>query len=1703
MPRHLKRERSVKTAINVWNADKADDTREHVKPVVRHNKKSSSKSSLTSSLARKRRSLEQFKQRKSVSKLSRGSSPLEHLPFVSGNRTSSLNIFSNTQPKDSDAKLMTRGATLSRKRSLGESLRNLSPTANLRGTQPRVNVGDDRIGNELLMTTMKDSSTNKSVSGNDTSEAQWETADEEDDDVDQLDTCAKHIIQSDYNASNLYSGCSRTATPQLSQQATSFPQDMGMPRMDNDVMETCDSLASDEAIKSYYNNEVHDEGSDYSTVRDQVPMDPYDIDSVNRSLIPPSDLRSYPSLPLSSHTKGSVDGDTKMALRLDFDIAVSSGECMLHADIPEGSNQRTHMKGRGRPLPNVSNIRIPAINVLAFYNGETDSDKKDETKAECKESQKSSDNVFNRLRRISERDYYQHDNYSSHGSDYTSGNNDKNANGVPRDRSDDEPAEKGQRCQPYSEESENDFVTVKSSLSVPKINVLRGDHESSPKEGTIPAAKSSISRKSSSLTVKHEGREVVAKQLGKLYVWIVVQKSEDQDPLMRLSPSFLDYIQQVLNNLTAEKSGDVSLLQVERESQQSQVKEHAENGGVGKNGVKAKKKKVGEKNDSEKLSSTSGSSKPKVIVSRDITFPVDIVVALYVCVQIESFEVNIDCYPFDKIACIMLLPQTNIVFSSVRTNLAALEEYDLVTSNQQHLSSDGQSDYATTISTDKDLQLAAAYKARIESSPSPPPRRSFFAKYTGNKGSLPEEIASATKETTPHEELTSSNIGGVVSSRMFSNRTQLGDASGWVVTVVADDFSVYVCHQFNLNTDEPRGIGGGGGTYGYGYGDSSRKDAFSLSVKSVRFNMCHNSTLHFNDPSIVVKKSNEHEHKFTGDNDEYQLLPNKTPSPAPSFKPIFRNPSSSSTSSHRRIGSIFERHRFVNLSMILDFGECRFKFDFRKLAELRTFLKYWYRKQLIQQAFIATDENMDSYWEMGDPLDGEINSGIYSETDAISADNDRQQNMYGINRISPKPWGNRAKAVGRSTPESPQHQRRRLSHVTQSPVRTKRRSTHLYYDIKAELFKLPRKQSFKASLPFSNKNSTRRTGTFTNVKWESNVKLAINFPSVEVSLQLDSFLGSVSVKTEKLVGKALLHLTSDKRKVAFTKMSLGKSELSSKTATFSPNLLLQDCLLSLSMKRLPQRHPTHSLRLRVKRTELKLNYRTMPILMGRFVNVKFTFSDYWVLESGSPFKLDVKAHLNWDTAEMLGVNSTISDLIIIKKRLVHIFSSYFSQKSDKASYQGSSSNRGSGVSSGYRGLSFGSGGPHYRRPSMDSGHTGSHQKRAVDWKRHWPQVVSHVLSGTNKDIRIIASHITGDSSGTVDDVILSGEAEVKGRRLAVILMETDIKSSLWLVLHLTQPLASFTTECRNDGLSSNVLSVEQVLTARLLHDITSKIDKNRDSIMAEIRLCHRVGDNSCPIMAASSVTEWVAHTLQEETHASTAIPPPRVPGYRRNSNPVYERAASVRGGYKIENSLIASLPRLQAKLRTEQGQTIADPVTISSFDNNRSSFLQNRKPSQAAFSPPGGHQKPRVDCHFTTQFSMPLQVSLDPQYLEMFKKLIKDCGDRIRIATADQKGMPSSLRKMPKPGDPREYSVVEWIFDPSLKFITATTSSTDPPGINWLWKKLGVENCKHTLPKFAQRFLMDNLDAAVALTVLYDIRKLSKLQNQLPDVVQK
>ena len=58
-----------------------------------------------------------------------------------------------------------------------------------------------------------------------------------------------------------------------------------------------------------------------------------------------------------------------------------------------------------------------------------------------------------------------------------------------------------------------------------------------------------------------------------------------------------------------------------------------------------------------------------------------------------------------------------------------------------------------------------------------------------------------------------------------------------------------------------------------------------------------------------------------------------------------------------------------------------------------------------------------------------------------------------------------------------------------------------------------------------------------------------------------------------------------------------------------------------------------------------------------------------------------------------------------------------------------------------------------------------------------------------------------------------------------------------------------------------VVVVKQSLSARLLHDPYATTDKKRDLMMAEVKLCHRVGDGSCPVMVSSSVHEWFAHTL--------------------------------------------------------------------------------------------------------------------------------------------------------------------------------------------------------------------------------------------------
>ena len=61
--------------------------------------------------------------------------------------------------------------------------------------------------------------------------------------------------------------------------------------------------------------------------------------------------------------------------------------------------------------------------------------------------------------------------------------------------------------------------------------------------------------------------------------------------------------------------------------------------------------------------------------------------------------------------------------------------------------------------------------------------------------------------------------------------------------------------------------------------------------------------------------------------------------------------------------------------VILDFGECQFKFDIRKLQDLRTFLKYWYRQKLIKQAFIAPDPEIDPSDLNLNDIDDSVNQG--------------------------------------------------------------------------------------------------------------------------------------------------------------------------------------------------------------------------------------------------------------------------------------------------------------------------------------------------------------------------------------------------------------------------------------------------------------------------------------------------------------------------------------------------------------------------------------------------------------------------------------------------------------------------------------------------------------------------------------------------------
>ena len=123
--------------------------------------------------------------------------------------------------------------------------------------------------------------------------------------------------------------------------------------------------------------------------------------------------------------------------------------------------------------------------------------------------------------------------------------------------------------------------------------------------------------------------------------------------------------------------------------------------------------------------------------------------------------------------------------------------------------------------------------------------------------------------------------------------------------------------------------------------------------------------------------------------------------------------------------------------------------------------------------------------------------------------------------------------------------------------------------------------------------------------------VAANFSSFEVNMQLDSFMGSIKIRTEKLLGTGLLHLTSEKHKVAGVKVTLGRSELSSIAATINPSFNLRNWALELWLKRPPHKHPSHTVWLNLNESEFRMNYKSNPILMGCFNMLKLQLDDAW------------------------------------------------------------------------------------------------------------------------------------------------------------------------------------------------------------------------------------------------------------------------------------------------------------------------------------------------------------------------------------------------------------------------------------------------------------------------------------------------------------
>ncbi|XP_021348394.1 uncharacterized protein KIAA1109-like [Mizuhopecten yessoensis] len=744
----------------------------------------------------------------------------------------------------------------------------------------------------------------------------------------------------------------------------------------------------------------------------------------------------------------------------------------------------------------------------------------------------------------------------------------------------------------------------------------------------------------------------------------------------------------------------------------------------------------------------------------------------------------------------------------------------------------------------------------------------------------------------------------------------------------------------------------------------------------------------------------------------------------------------------------------VRFSGIIDIGTAAFKYDMRRLSEILSFPKAWYRRNLARRLFLGDDSYVQAAeedWEsssnassLGDSLPRSPVAKLFTSSPSLhlggAEPRVRTHHRRGSSgdklkiQISTELQNEIARKSGRrasvSAPQSPSDLMTGLE-IPPTPIS---RPT------------VKSRSSISSDTPRSRRHASGQVPAKPQSSWETLVLFAVNLSRLDLNVNMSNVMGNTIWTTQKIKTDGRLSIDSSGHRDLKICSGMDSSHFDSRGGVVGGTVELNNLNVFFEVNEDPElgKEPNHKAGLGLEATEIRLDYMGTSVLMARLSSLDTTLKDEWHVDTDTeldtplatkrPAFLFAHGDLRWDQFHLMLSRSTTPDIIKMIAKIEEFVTMQFTSSKRVLSafgpIPGGSKTRIS-----------------ERRKLMEE-----QESWDIRHHRHWQKALE-LVSGCR--FSMLPTIIPKEGT------ILGGNMELRGNNLSLACFHgINFKSKSWAIFTVDEPYIFFATEAQKT-LEQAVHVVED-LTFYIGHELTAH---TRSKNMATI--CKLSRGHSMP-PTFTSVQQWFHYAFAtSEVKGLDTFPEMSSESGDPQADPYKSARSRKAQEYNHDTEIIFAFPSLQMHLKTIHEQAETEPLPED--------------------------PKPQVDCSFVTEFEDHIFVAMDAEVILFLHDLVsmyikeKDKG-AYGSGSKSAKSPESEKKRITHPTtalkqDWREFECNTWHVEPTVRLLHWASKQIDPVGVDYVLQKLGFTHARVTIPKWMQRGLLDPMDKLTSLLI--------------------